>query len=187
MGDVDNQVYPDSYADLEYTSSSINVQSKYGGENSCMLEDNSCPKILKGKKDEKQDSNHLGPLIKDRQNPEKYSSVLVDKKKERECLLIAKTSKTPGISLLNSVLGLVFTDQELANSSGMGLKRKKDNADKPVLDALRVEAVREYVKHQCDDNKWEMLSPVVFNTTITNKIGNVKKKLKKAPILKTFS
>lgn len=84
-------------------------------------------------------------------------------------------------------LGLVFTDQELANSSGMGLKRKKDNADKPVLDALRVEAVREYVKYQCDDNKWEMLSPVVFNTTITNKIGNVKKKLKKAPILKIFS
>ena len=55
---------------------------------------------------------------------------------------MAKQAKVPGIELLNGILGLVFSDEELANSSGMGLKKKKESSNKPSLDRLKIEAVQ---------------------------------------------
>ena len=123
------------------------------------------------------------PLLKDPSDPAKYADILVCKKRERECLLVAKQSKTPGIQLINSTLSLVFTDEELGESSGMGLKRHKGNAGKPVLDSLKIEAIKEYVNYHCKYNNWECVSSVAFNNTVSNKIGNVRKKMKKSPQL----
>ncbi|XP_078331013.1 uncharacterized protein LOC111099861 isoform X2 [Crassostrea virginica] len=82
------------------------------------------------------------PLQKDPSDPAKYADIFVNKKRERECLLVTKQSKTPGIQLLNSTLSLVFTDKELGESSGMGLKRHNGNPGKPVLDSLKIEAIK---------------------------------------------
>lgn len=82
------------------------------------------------------------PLQKDPSDPAKYADIFVNKKRERECLLVTKQSKTPEIQLLNSTLSLVFTDKELGESSGMGLKRHNGNPGKPVLDSLKIEAIK---------------------------------------------
>jgi hypothetical protein len=109
----------------------------------------------------------------------------VDKKREREILLIAKQSKTPGINLINNTLALVFSENELAESTGMGLKRHKGNEKKPILNSIKLEAVKEYVNFQCKRNEWDVVPPTIFNITVTNKIGNIRKKMKKSPKLKS--
>lgn len=84
---------------------------------------------------------NLGLLIKDPNNPGKFDSVFVDKIRERQAIILAESSKKPAMTLLNSILGCVFKDEELASSSGLGLRKSGDDK-KPPLNKLNVDAVR---------------------------------------------
>ena len=78
-------------------------------------------------------------LINDANDPEKYSGVRVTRSGYREMVKSASRAKNKGSKLLNEAWGLLFTKEELANSSGMGLRKDKQKALKP-LDPVRVEA-----------------------------------------------
>lgn len=80
-------------------------------------------------------------LIEDPENPQKYKDVLVDKKRERHVILIAQASKKPSITLLNGILSCVFTDAEMAESSGLGIRAPKDPNVHP-LNPIKIDAVR---------------------------------------------
>jgi hypothetical protein len=54
-------------------------------------------------------------------------SWLSDKPKKRELKLKAASSKKPTHRMLNGLLDLVFTRKELCHSSGLGLRKKKEN------------------------------------------------------------
>lgn len=90
---------------------------------------------------------NLGLLIKDPSNPGKFDSVLVDKIRERQAIILAESSKKPAMTLLNSILSCVFKEEELANSSGLGLRKRDDK--KPPLNKLKMDAVRGYITHYC--------------------------------------
>uniref|UniRef100_A0A8W8MD62 BEN domain-containing protein n=1 Tax=Magallana gigas TaxID=29159 RepID=A0A8W8MD62_MAGGI len=91
---------------------------------------------------------NLGLLIKDPNNPGKFDSVFVDKIRERQAIILAESSKKPAMTLLNSILGCVFKDEELAGSSGLGLRKSGDDK-KPPLNKLNVDAVRGYITRYC--------------------------------------
>lgn len=80
-------------------------------------------------------------LIEDPENPQKYKDILVDKKRERQVILMAQASKKPAITLLNGILSCVFTDVEMAESSGLDLRAPKDTNVHP-LNSIKVDAVR---------------------------------------------
>lgn len=80
-------------------------------------------------------------LIEDPENPQKYKDILVDKKRERQVILMAKASKKPVITLLNGILSCVFTDVEMAESSGLDLRAPKDTNVHP-LNSIKADAVR---------------------------------------------
>lgn len=66
---------------------------------------------------------------------------------------MAKRSKLPGITLLNGIFTLVITEEELASSGGLGLERKKDSLNKPVLDPVKIEAIQGNInlKRRCSN------------------------------------
>lgn len=84
---------------------------------------------------------NLGVLITDPNNPEKYNRVLINKVKERRAIIQAESSKKPAITLLNGILSCVFTEFELSNSSGLGLRKNSEDVFKP-LDSTKINAVR---------------------------------------------
>uniref|UniRef100_K1PT12 Uncharacterized protein n=1 Tax=Magallana gigas TaxID=29159 RepID=K1PT12_MAGGI len=65
-------------------------------------------------------------------NPGKFDSVFVDKIRERQAIILAESSKKPAMTLLNSILGCVFKDEELASSSGLGLRKSGDDKKPPI-------------------------------------------------------
>ncbi|XP_061187165.1 uncharacterized protein LOC133195336 [Saccostrea echinata] len=135
-------------------------------------------------------SKNMGMLIKDPSDPERFRNVIVDKPKERELKLKAAASKKPTYTMLNGLLELVFSRKELSSSSGLGLRKKKENSPKgqvlngPPLDALKVSAIKEYLRYHCEQNSWTNLTAAEFNMTITNKITNSRRIASKHPSLK---
>jgi hypothetical protein len=89
----------------------------------------------------------MGQLIKDKNEPDLYRQILVDKVAERQLLVSAKGSKKPVQALVNGILELVFTKKELGSSSGLGMRTHKESPNSgqkigPPLDPLRVSAVK---------------------------------------------
>ena len=66
-------------------------------------------------------------LINDTTDPNKYAGVRVTRSGYREMVKKASKAKNKSSKLLNEALQFLFTKQELANSSGMGLR--KDNVN----------------------------------------------------------
>ncbi len=65
------------------------------------------------------------PLLKDPRNPEKFASVLVPREGYRKMLGRAEKAKDPARKLMNDVIDLLLTRDELARSGGMGDREKK--------------------------------------------------------------
>nr|XP_014354266.1 PREDICTED: uncharacterized protein LOC102347417 isoform X2 [Latimeria chalumnae] len=85
---------------------------------------------------------YVKPLIIDPDDPDRYAHILVDPMKLHNVLKKAREQKSNQEScLLNGVIDLVFTFQELAESHGLGLKGK-DKEDK-ALDRVKVAACEE--------------------------------------------
>ncbi|XP_063403281.1 uncharacterized protein LOC134687164 [Mytilus trossulus] len=129
----------------------------------------------------------LTVLIKDSLDPNKFKDVLVVKTEERHARLQAKSSKRPAIALLNAILTCVFTKAELAVSSGLGIRKMKGEVASCPLDGTKIEAIREYIMYHCTREGWQLPSKVEFNTTITNKVTNCRRKLLTHPVLKKKS
>lgn len=53
---------------------------------------------------------------------------------------MAQASKKPSITLLNGILSCVFTDAQMAESSGLGIRAPKDPNVRP-LNPIKVDAV----------------------------------------------
>ena len=77
--------------------------------------------------------------MNDPQDPTRFQDVLVDKRKLRELVRSAPKSSEPGVTLLNGLISLVFTESELGHASGLGLKGpNKGNS----LDSKKVAAIK---------------------------------------------
>eukprot|EP00105_Crassostrea_gigas_P027575 XP_011448954.1 PREDICTED: uncharacterized protein LOC105343333 [Crassostrea gigas] len=103
------------------------------------------------------------PLIKDADNI--YIDVLVNPATLRTAEMKALTAKNPAIYLLSKVLDLVFSEEELRNTKGAR-----------GLDKHKMDALKEYMFSKCQSLQIEHLRPIIFNTTIQNKIGNIRQK-----------
>lgn len=74
----------------------------------------------------------------------------------------------------------VYTDAEMAEPSGLGIRAPKDPNMHP-LNPIKVDAVRGYVRYHSIKNNWTEPTPVQFNTAVTNKVTYTRKKLNKHP------
>ncbi|CAC5380277.1 unnamed protein product [Mytilus coruscus] len=61
-----------------------------------------------------------------------------------------------------------------------------DTSKQEEIAAVGVTPRKQYVNYHCQSNKWESVSTVTFNTTVTNKIGNARRKIIKSPKLSTI-
>ena len=79
--------------------------------------------------------------MKDPSNPERFKNILVSRSGLVECLQGALKArvKDPALAFLNGLIDLVFTQEELSEASGLGLKGpKKDKAlNKEKVNAIR--------------------------------------------------
>ena len=89
-------------------------------------------------------------LVTDPKDPEKYATVRVARIGYRTMITRAcHAKKHKSKKLLNEALDLVFTREELAKSTGMGLRKEKrkeqeqqgQQENQKPLDGLRVEAI----------------------------------------------
>ena len=81
-------------------------------------------------------------LYEDPQDPSLYQNVLVDRRKLSHAVLTASQSSTPAFALLNSVIDLVFTFDELASAQGMGLRKSQSAKKVNFLDRTKVQAIK---------------------------------------------
>ncbi|XP_074981302.1 uncharacterized protein LOC142071023 isoform X2 [Caretta caretta] len=82
---------------------------------------------------------YVKPLIVDPDNPERYSQVLVDPNKLYNVVKKAQEQKShQEVSLLNGLIDLVFSTQELAVAHGLGLKGK--DKEEKALNRVKVSA-----------------------------------------------
>ncbi|XP_063413552.1 uncharacterized protein LOC134695977 isoform X1 [Mytilus trossulus] len=181
----------DSIVDMS-TEEQDNSQSTWSSKDSCNVSQNSSNACSEAEssnsriRGSKPDDKQLTVLIKDSLDPNKFKDVLVVKTEERHARLQAKSSKRPAIALLNAILTCVFTKAELAVSSGLGIRKMKGEVGCP-LDGTKIEAIREYIMYHCTREGWQLPSKVEFNTTITNKVTNCRRKLLTHPVLKKKS
>ncbi|XP_070551108.1 uncharacterized protein [Ptychodera flava] len=116
-------------------------------------------------------------LVTPEEDPERYADVLVSSRALSQAEIEAKHSKDYFGTLLNEVIDIVFTQKELCQSRGLGLRvNKKDADEKQPLDQHRVNAVRAYLYAKAKEQMRTMdLSAKTFNTKFQNKIGNARR------------
>ncbi|XP_008169002.1 uncharacterized protein LOC103306284 [Chrysemys picta bellii] len=120
---------------------------------------------------------YLKPLIIDPDNPERYSQVLVDPNKLYNVVKKAREQKShQEVSLLNGLIDLVFSTQELAVAHGLGLKGK--DKEEKALNRVKVSACEAFLRQTCTAEGWKELSQVEFRRKFTAKICNARRDLK---------
>lgn len=80
-------------------------------------------------------------LVNDPSDPQKYATIRVSRAGYRIMISRASKSKESCKKLLNEALDLIFTKDELANSSGMGLRKDKKRPNNRPLDPLKIAAI----------------------------------------------
>ncbi|XP_072022600.1 uncharacterized protein [Amphiura filiformis] len=124
-------------------------------------------------------------LIKDGDEHERFKTIKVDSTRLRKLQLTVLKKKDPVGFLINAVIDLLFTTQELAESTCLGIKKKtfKDPArkSKPPLDALKVAAVTEYVTEYAKKNNLQMVTQKEINRKFSYKVTNARRDLKSGP------
>ncbi|CAM2106658.1 unnamed protein product [Caretta caretta] len=120
---------------------------------------------------------YVKPLIVDPDNPERYSQVLVDPNKLYNVVKKAQEQKShQEVSLLNGLIDLVFSTQELAVAHGLGLKGK--DKEEKALNRVKVSACEAFLRQTCTAEGWKELSQVEFQRKFTAKICNARRDLK---------
>ncbi|XP_072023171.1 uncharacterized protein [Amphiura filiformis] len=124
-------------------------------------------------------------LIRDGDEHERFKTIKVDSTRLRKLQLSVLKKKGPIGCLINAVIDLLFTTQELAESTCLGIKKKtfKDPArkSKPPLDALKVAAVTEYVTEYAKKNNLQMVTQKEINRKFSYKVTNARRDLKSGP------
>ena len=80
-------------------------------------------------------------LIRDPANPDRFASVLVNISQLTDALGKSGSSDNPCTALVNNVTDIVFTEKELAESSGVTGKKNKDRHGEQ-LNPVKVEALK---------------------------------------------
>lgn len=101
------------------------------------------------------------PLLRDDHGT--YDDILVNPSRLRQAESKALVAKSPAAYLLNKVLDLIFTEQELAASKGVR-----------SLDAHKMEAVNEYIHAWTTKMNVENMNAKSQTSLIQNKIGNLR-------------
>ncbi|XP_074057747.1 uncharacterized protein LOC141498451 isoform X2 [Macrotis lagotis] len=116
-------------------------------------------------------------LTTDFQNSEKDSQILVDPHKVYDILKKAKKQNmNQEVILLSEFIELIFSPQELAEAQALGQKGK--NSKKKILDADKVMACKDFVKHICSTEGWKEPSQREFQKIFTAKIQSAQYYLK---------
>ncbi|XP_033856919.3 uncharacterized protein LOC117400729 [Acipenser ruthenus] len=120
---------------------------------------------------------YMMPLIVDPNDPDRYADVLVESNKLHNVLKKAREQKTQqGGCLLNGIIDLVFSPQELAESHGLGLKGK--DKEEKALDKIKVSACEAFLRQTCFEEGWREPGQVEFRKKFTAKICNARRDLK---------
>ncbi|XP_056022464.1 uncharacterized protein LOC130055095 [Ostrea edulis] len=102
------------------------------------------------------------------------SDVMVSKDGLRKAVSAAKKSSKPGFTLCYKLLAELFNLEELAASRGQGIGNTKDK-EKPVLDKVRTQALKNYVVIWCRKNDHAAPSEQTLNSAITERICYARK------------
>ncbi|XP_033759549.1 uncharacterized protein LOC117341795 [Pecten maximus] len=103
----------------------------------------------------------LVPLIIDPDDKDHFAEILVNPSQLRGIENKAGSMKNPALYLLNKVLDLVFSFEEMAASKGVS-----------SLPINKREAIQEYLHTRCSALNFQELSQKKYITAIQNKIGN---------------
>lgn len=82
------------------------------------------------------------------------------------------------LSILREAINLTFTKIELANASGLGLRRTRTDSGYP-LDRRKVEAIKFFYTNLCVRRQWPKVSKSTFHKAFTIKISNAKRDLRR--------
>ncbi|XP_072015872.1 uncharacterized protein [Amphiura filiformis] len=130
------------------------------------------------------EGSHMVQLVTDPQNPHLYQNVMVDSYKlakvERRAHNTDLKKSRPSIVLLNGLIQIVFTQEELGVSNGLGLRTAKHGRGHRVLSQEKVLAVKEYLRERVADYGWDAPTSREINLRFTNKISRAKTNMAKA-------
>lgn len=112
------------------------------------------------------------PLIADKNDT--YNDVLVNPARLRTAEMTALTSKKPAHYLLNKVLDMVFTKDELVEVKGV-----------KSLNQHKLDAIKEFMIARSKSLDIETLNSKHYSSIIQNKIGNLRFNSKKTVCLTT--
>ncbi|XP_077863069.1 uncharacterized protein LOC102807301 [Saccoglossus kowalevskii] len=123
-----------------------------------------------------QSESYKRVLVTVKENPDQFADVKVPTLALFKAEMAALKSKDYFGTLLNELIDILFTKQELRISGGLGLRKNKDTKDRLPLDKHRVDALRVYLQAKAEEQNIAMtLSKKSFNVKFQNKIGNAKR------------
>lgn len=82
------------------------------------------------------------------------------------------------LSILREAINMTFTKIELANASGLGLRRTRTDSGYP-LDRRKIEAIKLFYTSLCVRRQWPKVSKSTFHKAFTIKISNAKRDLRR--------
>ncbi|KAK3092787.1 hypothetical protein FSP39_007213, partial [Pinctada imbricata] len=83
-----------------------------------------------------------------------------------------------GFVLTCKLIPCIFKLEELAQSRGQGLRKKKEADLRPVLDPTKLGDLKEYVNLWCHKNNKDSVKDLDFNDAISEKVSYARRKLK---------
>ncbi|XP_033114389.1 BEN domain-containing protein 4-like [Anneissia japonica] len=86
---------------------------------------------------------------------------------------IESSSGQSGRRLLRNLIRAVFTESELAESAGLGL-RKQTVGSKSPLDPKKVQCLKLFVNNYCEKNKWVIPSVTEVNKVFADAVGRAR-------------
>ncbi|KAK3096753.1 hypothetical protein FSP39_006108 [Pinctada imbricata] len=73
----------------------------------------------------------------------------------------------------------IFSISEMAHSRGQGIKPAKENDFRPILDKLKIQAIKAFAESFCKRNKLPETTDSQLNDAITEAVAYARKKIKK--------
>ncbi|XP_030850521.1 uncharacterized protein LOC105438999 isoform X2 [Strongylocentrotus purpuratus] len=117
-------------------------------------------------------------LVNDPSDPNRYAHIRVSRVGYRTMVHKASRAKDGAKKLMNNALDLVFSREQLAASSGMGLRKEKDaGATVPhPLDAVKIAAILDFTKSFSKSQGWALPMDKELRRIVTNKVTNARRK-----------
>ncbi|XP_077866490.1 uncharacterized protein LOC144354699 [Saccoglossus kowalevskii] len=124
-------------------------------------------------------------LVKVQECPLKYADVQVSSLYNTEKNASNASDRDYPGDLLNSVIDIVFSQDELKVAGGLGLRQKKSE-ERKTLDQHRVDAIRVYIAAKTKARGVNDMPSPIFKKKFTQKIGNARRREKRSCELTSF-